>query len=63
MPEITVPDHLSAEGRANMIADESARIEHAGNPAARRKHIQAHAMAHIRAAVEQVLRIERGTNA
>lgn len=58
--EITVPDFLSVEGRANMIADETGRIEHAGNPTARRAHVRAHAAAHIRAAVDQILRVERG---
>lgn len=55
--EITVPDHMSIEGRAVLIAEESGRILHAGNPEARRKHIEAHAVAHIRAAVDQALRV------
>lgn len=59
MVEITVPDHLSAEGRANMCADEMFRIEHAGNPNKAREHVKAHIAAHIRAACEQILRIER----
>lgn len=56
----SVPDHLSLEGRANMIADEGGRAEHAGNPKGRREHLARHALAHMRAACEQVLRIERG---
>lgn len=57
MPEITVPDHMSIEGRATMIAEESGRAEHAGSPDARRQHIARHAEAHIRAAVDQALRV------
>lgn len=45
-----VPALLSDEGRANMIADEVARSEHAGKPDARREHVKAHALAHLRAA-------------
>lgn len=61
MPDIKVPDHLSVEGRANLIADESGRAEHAGNSEARRRHIAAHAAAHIRAAIDQALRVQKET--
>lgn len=52
-----VPDHLSLEGRATMIAEETGRIEHAGNPAARRTHVKANALAHLKAAIDQFQRI------
>jgi hypothetical protein len=58
MAEITVPDHLSLEGRANMIADETCRIEQAGNPTARRAHVKAVALAHLRAAFDQAQRVK-----
>lgn len=54
---VTVPDHMSLEGRANMIADEGGRAEHAGNPKARREHQTKHALAHLRAAIEQAQRV------
>ena len=57
MAEIAVPDHLSLEARARMIADEIGRTEHAGKPDERRKHVTAHALAHLRAAVEQAQRV------
>lgn len=59
MAEITVPDHMSLEGRANMISEETGRIEQAGNPTARRAHVKAHALAHLRAAIEQANRINQ----
>ena len=37
-----------------MIADEAGRMEHSGNPEARRLHVEKHALAHLRAAVKQV---------
>lgn len=54
----TVPDHLSLEGRAIMIAEEIGRIEHAGRPDAKREHVKAHALAHLRAAIEQSQRVK-----
>lgn len=51
--EPDVPDHISLEGRATMIADETGRVTHAGNPTARRAHVKAIALAHLRAALEQ----------
>jgi hypothetical protein len=48
-----VPELLSLESRAQLIADESGRIEHLGNPKGRREHIYDHALAHLRAAVAQ----------
>lgn len=51
--EPVVPDHISLEGRAAMIADETGRVAHAGDPAARRTHVKAIALAHLRAALEQ----------
>lgn len=53
-----VPDHLSLEGRAIMIADQSSRIDTAGNPDARRKAVADHALAHLRAAIEQSQRVK-----
>jgi hypothetical protein len=61
MAEISVPDHMSLEGRANLIADETGRIEQAGNPTARRAHVKAHALAHLRAAFEQAQRVKETT--
>lgn len=58
MADIPVPDHLSLEGRANMIADETGRIEQAGNPTARRAHVKTHALAHLKAAIDQANRIK-----
>lgn len=55
--EIKVPPLMSSEGRANMIADEIARAEHAGDMKRRRAHVIAHAMAHIRAAVLQAAQV------
>lgn len=43
-----IPPLMSLEGRANMIADEIGRVEHAGDPAARREHVKAVALAHLR---------------
>lgn len=48
-----VPQFLSPEGRAQMIADETGRAEHMGDPKARRAHVAAHALAHMRAALAQ----------
>jgi hypothetical protein len=57
MAEISVPDHLSLEGRATMIADETGRTAHAGKPDDRRAHVKAVALAHLRAAIEQAQRV------
>lgn len=46
-----IPAVMSLEGRAQLISDEIARVEHAGNPAARREHVKAVALAHLRAAL------------
>lgn len=48
-----VPAILSLEGRAQMIADETGRSAHMGQPDARRAHVKAHALAHMRAAIAQ----------
>jgi len=56
--EITVPDHLSLEGRATMIADEAGRVAHAGKPDERRAYVKAHALAHLQAAVDQAQRVK-----
>lgn len=53
MSDIATPKFLSLEGRAQMIADETGRVEHAGNPAARREHVAKHALGHLRAAIQQ----------
>lgn len=44
-----------------MIADEGGRAEHAGNPKARREHQTKHALAHLRAAIEQAQRVREQT--
>lgn len=44
-----VPALMSLEGRANMIADVAGQLH--GSPAERRKAVQDHALAHLRAAV------------
>lgn len=36
-----------------MIADETGRAEHMGDPKARRAHVAAHALAHMRAMMVQ----------
>jgi hypothetical protein len=58
MSEIIAPPVLSLEGRAQMIADETGRSEHAGNPAGRRAHVAKHALAHMRAAILQSRTVE-----
>lgn len=50
MADHAIPAMMSLEGRATMIADEIGRVEHAGNPKARREHVKAIALAHLRAA-------------
>lgn len=60
MSDIPVPAILSLEGRALMIADETGRSDHAGNPAGRREHVAKVALAHLRAAVQQARDAEAG---
>lgn len=59
MSDIAVPALMSLEGRALMIADECGRIEQAGNPNARRDHVKAHALAHLRATLAQARQTEQ----
>ncbi len=55
---VPVPALMSLEGRAQMIAEECGRVEQAGNPNARRSHVAAHALAHLRAAMAQARNTE-----
>lgn len=48
-----VPKLMSLEGRAQMIADTAGRVEHAGNPTARRAAIRQMALQHLQAALSQ----------
>lgn len=43
-----VPALMSLEGRAQMIADEAGKIDHAGDPKARRKAVYEAALANLR---------------
>lgn len=46
-----IPALMSAEARAQAIADEACSTEYAGNPSGRREGVRKFALAHIRAAL------------